>query len=151
MQSINKKSLLWLIVAAFSLSNCNNQNPSQKELQSEVMGVHDSLMLKMEATMSNNSALSLIKSKLDSLKTINPGLDTTKISTEIKTVSAQLTAADDAMMKWMNNFNPDYTGKSKSEIIDYLKNQKLKIDSVKTLYQQSLSKSDSLLSKYKSL
>ncbi|MBU2267933.1 MAG: hypothetical protein KJ744_10885 [Bacteroidetes bacterium] len=113
------------------------------------MKTHDELMMDMDKIMNNKSALSQIQNKLDSLKQRNITLDTATLNSEIISIKSKLDVSDDAMMKWMNNFNPDDTGKTPSEIVTYLSAQKIKIDAVKTLFTKSLSKSDSLIAKYK--
>lgn len=136
-------------ILVISFHSCKDQKAEQKQLHEEVMKTHDELMIDMDKIMNNKSALSQIRSKLDSLKQQHLSLDTTSLNSEIISLKANLDVSDDAMMKWMNNFNPDYTGKTQPEIVTYLNAQKIKIDSVKTLFTQSLSKSDSLISKYK--
>ncbi len=132
-----------------SFTSCKDQKAEQKQLQEEVMKTHDELMGQMDLLMKNKLALSKLELHLDSLISIKPTLDTAAFKSQIIEIKNQLISSDDAMMKWMNNFNPDYTGKSHEEIVSYLDNQKLKIDSVKILFKQSISKSDSILIKYK--
>nr|MBC7612444.1 hypothetical protein [Pseudopedobacter sp.] len=136
-------------IIIISLHSCKDQKAEQKQLQEEVMKTHDELMMDMDKIMNNKSALSQIQNKLDSLKQRNITLDTATLNSEIISIKSKLDVSDDTMMKWMNNFNPDYTGKTPSEIMTYLSAQKIKIDAVKTLFTESLSKSDSLITKYK--
>jgi hypothetical protein len=142
----------FLIVLGFtiiSFTSCKDQKTDQKKLQAKVMSVHDSLMMDMGKLTENRMTLTKIFIHLDSLKKVNADLDTVQIKTEITDLKIALSNTDDAMMKWMNDFKPDYTGKSEKEIVNYLQHQKIKIDSVKTLFNQSLSKSDSLIFKLK--
>ncbi|TKB97706.1 hypothetical protein [Pedobacter cryophilus] len=138
-----------LVFLLFALSGCQNQKAEQQKLQKEVIDQHDVLMGRMDLLQENKSALSLIENKLDSLKKVKPDLDTVQLKTEMIDLKIKLTNADEAMMKWMNNFNTDYTGKNHDEVMSYLKDQKIKIDSVKTLFDQSLSKSGAIIQKYK--
>jgi hypothetical protein len=138
-----------LVFLLFALSGCQNQKAEQQKLQKEVINQHDVLMVRMDLLQDNKLALSLIESKLDSIKKVKPDLDTVQLKTEINDLKIKLTTSDEAMMKWMNNFNPDYTGKSHDEVMNYLKDQKIKIDNVKTLFDQSLSKSGIIIQKYK--
>lgn len=150
MRLITKKlflSLSFILMIAF-FTSCNNDKAEQKKAQEEVMKGHDELMGQMDKIMNNKSMLNKLESHLDSLKMKDPALDTTKLKSDIEALKADLTTSDDAMMTWMNHFNPDYTGKKHQEVMDYLKDQKIKIDSVKTLFDESLSKSDALISKY---
>lgn len=150
MQSLNKISLYSFFIAFtfISFTSCNNDKAEQKKAQEEVMKGHDELMGQMHKIMNNKSMLNKLESYLDSLKIKNPALNTAKLKSDIEALKADLTSSDDAMMTWMNHFNPDYTGKKHQEVMNYLKEQKIKIDSVKTLFDESLSKSDALISKY---
>lgn len=151
MQSINiKNSFIILLGFTFiGFTSCKDQRAEQKKLQTEVMAVHDSLMMDMGKLTDTRMMLTKLTSNLDSLKKVNNSLDTVQLKTEIADQKLALINTDDAMMKWMNSFNPNYTGKSSKEIVKYLENQKIKIDSVKTLFDQSLSSSNTLISKLK--
>ena len=147
---LNKRTYLIIFsILLISFTGCKDQKAEQKKLQSEVMEVHDVLMGEMDLNMKNKTELSNLQLHLDSLKKLDPTLDTVDFKIQIENLKKQLVSSDDAMMQWMNNFNPDYTGKSHEEILSYLNNQKIKIDSVKTLFKESLSKSNTLLVKYK--
>lgn len=145
----NSTYLIIFSILLISFSGCKDQKAEQKKLQSEVMEVHDLLMSEMDLIMKNKSDLSNLQLHLDSLKIKNPTLDTVDFKIQIENLKKELVSSDDAMMQWMNNFNPDYTGKSHEEIVSYLNHQKIKIDSVKTLFKESLSKSNTILVKYK--
>lgn len=141
-------NLLVIFILMISFS-CKNQKAEQEKLQKEVIEQHDVLMTRMDVIYDNQSALSKIEENLDSLKTIQTDLDTVNLKSEIINLKSLLANADDAMMKWMNYFKTDYEGRSDEEILDYLNKEKIKIDSVKTLFDQSLSKSGALIQKYK--
>jgi uncharacterized membrane protein YcgQ (UPF0703/DUF1980 family) len=147
MQSINKTLTLFTLLL-INLTACVDPKAEQKKLQEEVMAVHDSLMMDMGKLSNSKEKLSLILTKLDSLKSTQAGLDTTILKNKIYDTKLALSKADDAMMDWMNGFNPDYTNKSEQEVEVYLKNQKTKIEEVKTLFKNSLSISDSIITKY---
>ncbi len=151
MQSINIHMKKYIFGALFIIifSACNHDKQDQKQLQDSVMKVHDDLMMKMDAIMTNKMSLAKVQSHLDSLKKADPSLDTIVIKNKIESLKNNLTTADDGMMVWMNNFNPDYTGKSHEEIIIYLQEQKMKIDSVATKISSSLKESTSFISKFK--
>ncbi len=145
------KALIFIIsfIVVVSIYSCKDQNVEQRQLYQRVMKTHDALMIDMDKIMDNKSALSQIQNNLDSLKQQNAALDTASINAKIKSMKESLDVSDNAMMKWMNNFDADNTGKTQAEIITYLTDQKIKIDAVKTLFTKSLSKSDSLITKYK--
>jgi hypothetical protein len=145
-----KKGLIFIFgLTIIVLTSCKDRKAEQKKLQSEIMVVHDSLMMDMGQLTDKRMMLTKLTSNLDSLKKIDNSLDTNQLKSNINNQKLALSNADDAMMNWMNGFNPDFTGKSSKEITQYLESQKIKIDSVKTLFHLTLSKSDSLISKLK--
>lgn len=145
----NSTYLIIFSILLIIFSGCKDQKAEQKKLQSEVMEVHDVLMTEMDLLMKNKTDLSNLQLHLDSLKIKNSALDTVDFKIQIENLKKQLVSSDDAMMRWMNNFSPDYTGKNHDQIISYLTIQKIKIDSVKTLFKESLSKSNTFILKYK--
>jgi hypothetical protein len=130
------------------LTACQTQVKTQETLHIEVMAVHDSLMMDMGKLSYRKAKLSVILTQLDSLKNAQISLDTLALKNQIFDAKLSLSKADDAMMDWMNGFNPDYTNKSNQEVESYLNLQKVKIDSVKTLFKKSLLYSDNLITKY---
>ena len=136
------------IMIALTLQACNNNKQAEQDLQKQVIAKHDSIMTNMDLLMLNKSKLNKISENLNLLKSKEPTLDTFDLKQNITNAKASLIATDDAMMNWMNNFNPDYTGKSHQEILDYLNNQKVKIDAVEKAFNQSISNSNSIILKY---
>jgi hypothetical protein len=130
------------------LTACQTQVKTQETLHIEVMAVHDSLMMDMGKLSDRKAKLSVILTQLDSLKNAQISLDTSNLKTQIFGAKLSLNKADDAMMDWMHGFNSDYTDKSNLEVESYLNLQKVKIDSVKTLFKKSLLYSDNLITKY---
>lgn len=141
-----KNSLL--VVLILILSACSNFKEEQAQLQKEVIDNHDVLMVQMDDIMNNKLKLDSIASNLQLIKEKKTTIDTPSLKLSIDSLKNQLTKADDAMMNWMHQFNPDYTGKSHEEVMSYLNDQKVKIDSVKTLFEESLSKSKQFISKF---
>jgi hypothetical protein len=143
-----KTFLLFATVATLIFTACQNNEATQKALHDEVIAKHDTLMAKMDEVITNKNKLESILTKLSTLKQEHITLDTNLLKLEIDSSKTALNIADDAMMSWMHNFNPDYSEKSHDEVIDYLNDQKHKIDSVKILFNSSLNHSNSLISKY---
>ncbi|WP_304062510.1 hypothetical protein [Pedobacter glucosidilyticus] len=132
-----------------SIFACNNDKEEQQKLQKVVIDKHDVLMAKMDSLTENQLRLDSITLKYKKIKVENPSLDINTLIAKIDSAKNLLNNADDAMMNWMQQFNPDYTGKSSTEIFDYLRNQEQKIDSVKTLFDKSLAHSNTLIQQYK--
>ncbi len=145
-----RNSLKFLtLIALLSIFACNNDKEEQQKLQKVVIDKHDVLMAKMDSLTENQLRLDSITLKYKKIKVENPSLDINTLIAKIDSAKNLLNNADDAMMNWMQQFNPDYTGKSSTEIFDYLRNQEQKIDSVKTLFDKSLAHSNTLIQQYK--
>ncbi|QEK51203.1 hypothetical protein FYC62_05575 [Pedobacter aquae] len=138
-----------LVAICFSFLACNNDKEEQQKLQKQVIDKHDVLMAKMDSLTENQLRLDSITLKYKKIKSENPSLDSNTLIAKIDSAKNLLNNADEAMMNWMHQFNPDYTGKSSKEIFDYLKSQEQKIDSVKTLFDKSLAHSNALIKQYK--
>jgi hypothetical protein len=141
-----KNSLLLLLL--FVLSACDNAKQEQADLQKKVIDSHDILMVQMDEIMNKKLKLDSISANFETIKKEKPATDTAALKLSIDSLKTRLTQADEAMMSWMHQFNPDHTGKSHEEVMNYLKDQQVKIDSVKTLFDHSLSKSELFISKF---
>jgi dsDNA-binding SOS-regulon protein len=110
------------ILACIALFGCNDNKKQEQTLLNDVINTHDKLMTDDGIIMKN-------KMQLKSIATSNTAVG---VKDSAAAYSKALDDADDSMMNWMNKFNPEFTGKSHEEIIDYLTTQKqqiLKIDS----------------------
>lgn len=146
---LNKIYTAILAATLLFSTSCNNEKEEQKVMQHKVMHTHDELMGQMGLLMENKNKLKVVLLKLDSLKSINPSIDTTLVKDNLITATKELEKADEAMMEWMHGFNPDYTNKSHEEVMEYLKNQEIKILTVEKTFKNVLLKTDSLILKYK--
>lgn len=107
------KKLFIPLLACVALFGCNDGKKQEQTLLNDVIKTHDKLMVDDGAIMKNKMLLKAI-----------PATDA-KDSVAFYTKS--LDDADNAMMNWMNKFNPDFTGKTHEQIIDYLTTQKAEI------------------------
>ncbi len=144
-----KNRFLVLLGVSLLFVACNNNKKHQEDLQKSVIAVHDSVMTEMGTLMEKKTEINKMLTHLDSLKSANPNLDTIQVRTDLTKVIAELASADEGMMNWMHNFNPDYTGKSHEEVMTYLDEQKVKINSVDGSIKTVILKSDSVIMKYK--
>lgn len=151
LSNLLKQTIFGAVVIAMSLTACNNSNPKkeQEDLQKAVISAHDTVMAEMSTLMEKKMAINKILTGMDSLKAINANLDTAKVRTELTQLKTDLAVADEQMMTWMHNFDPDYEGKSHEEIMNYLNDQKDKINVVEKSFKSVIIKSDSVISKYK--
>src|SRR2546428_5226869 len=98
-----KKILLITLSGLFILSCTNSkmeEKKQEKALFIEMMGVHDNLMPKSEEIVKSKRQLLMLGSRMDSLKKVNPSLDTAAFRSKIKDGVAQLDSADNAMSDW---------------------------------------------------
>lgn len=140
-------SLLVILLLSFIaiLSSCQNEKAAQEKLQKEVLDTHDVIMARMDELNENQLQLDQLRNNFKNLNNV----DTIALDLSIDSVKSELAKADEAMMEWMHNFNPDYTGMSHQQVIDYLSDQRKGIDSVKVLFDQSLSRSKAIIQKHK--
>lgn len=143
-----KNRTLALISLAIIFTACNSNKQQQEDLQKSVIAVHDSVMTDMNTVMEKKMAITKLLTHIDSLKAKNTSLDTVQARIELTQTVKDLAAADEEMMNWMHNFNPDYTGKSHEEVMTYLNDQKVKINSVESSIKKAIAKSDSVIVKY---
>ena len=130
------------LILLFCLNSCGdgqqNQNEgevSQEELYDEVMAVHDEVMPRMGDLMNYQSQL---KGKIDSLPE-----GQAEETESLQSVVDELEEAHDAMMGWMRNFNRDYEGMTEEEVMEYLRQEKEKIEEVKEKMNSALQEAES--------
>ncbi|ADY52012.1 hypothetical protein Pedsa_1450 [Pseudopedobacter saltans DSM 12145] len=127
------------------LSSCQNEKAAQEKLQKEVLDAHDVIMARMDELNEDQLQLDQLRNNFKNLN----NADTATLGLSIDSAKSDLSKADEAMMEWMHNFDPDYTGMSHQQIMDYLGKQRKSIDSVKVLFDQSLSRSKAIIQKHK--
>src|SRR5437879_11055027 len=128
------------IIAAFiglALSSCSDTKKQEKDLLDNILKVHDKVMGNDEALMKN-------KMQLDSLLKL-PAKDTAE-KVNMKALDLKLVAAEEAMENWMHKFEPDVTGKSHDEIMNYYNSQKKGIMSVDSQINVAVTESNKYLS-----
>ncbi len=138
------KSLLpiALLLTIIAVISCGEKKKSAKDLlYDEVIAVHDEIMPKMDDMMKYKKQLS---QKIDTL--IAQGADQNKeVIESLKKSVKDLEMANDQMMDWMHQFNPDFKDMTKKEIMDYLKDQKTKIEQVGQTTSDALTNAEKLL------
>jgi hypothetical protein len=134
------KKLLIVTIIGLALSACTDTKKQEEDLKSDLLKVHDKLMNSDDALMKN-------KSQLDSLLKL-PAKDTAE-KTNIKAIDTKLLAAEEAMETWMNNFKPDFVGKSHDDIMKYYSDQKKQIMAVDSQMNVAIKESTAYLSNKK--
>lgn len=147
--------LILFIVAAFFIS-CNDpenkkSGPAETQprteaqiLWKEVMKGHDIGMAKMgKLTRAEQAA----RRMLDSIEKLPAKAKQAAAPLKLKLDSLQkdLSYAEFAMNKWMEEFNIDSAENDMKKRIEYLKSEKLKVSKVKESILSGLQKADSLL------
>jgi hypothetical protein len=133
------KRILTFIALAIVATGCSDDKAQEKLLLDSVIKAHDKVMADDNEIMKN-------KAKLKSM--VTPAtLPAVKDSVNVYT--NLLTKADDAMMVWMNKFNPDFTGKSHQQIVDYLHEQQAQINKVNAQLDSAISVSNKFINKTK--
>lgn len=138
------KSILSLSLVVFvCFSSCiDKEKEAQNELFKDVMAVHDEIMPKMDDIMNLKKQL---KQKLEDLASSQP-IDSVAIS-ELEQAIADLDNSHDEMMGWMRQFNRNFEGMVNEEIMNYLDNQKGKIEKVGEVTNAALKRAEELLAK----
>jgi uncharacterized protein (UPF0261 family) len=133
------KKIFVIAAAGFILAGCTDQKAQEKALLEDVIKTHDKVMMDDGTVMKNKMLLKDIAAK-----------DT---AAAIKDSAARYTKllgdADDSMMTWMNKFNPDFTGKSHEETMNYLNTQKEQIGKISLQLDSAISASNNYIKKAK--
>ena len=96
---------------------------TEDELYQKVMDIHDEVMPKM-------NDLYKLKKKLQEEIENSPDLVEER-KQEIENRIKQLNEANEGMMQWMRNFNPEDFKENKEEYLDYLNGELEKVNKVK--------------------
>lgn len=130
-----------LLFGFLFITSCNEKKKNEIEERYEsVMALHDEIMIKMSDIMKYKKQL---KSKLEELS--NSGTDTLKIE-EARKVIDELEKSHEEMMNWMHGFSSDFEGKVKEEAMEYLNEQKTKIETVGEKTNIALKHAEEILS-----
>ena len=130
------KNIAYILFAFFLLNSCSNNAKEESDLKNDIISLHEKMMNNDEALMKN-------KMKLDTL------LIQTKDTLVLKPLVAKLSSADDAMDKWMSQFQPDMTGKSHDEVISYYNNQKKLVLAVDSQIKTAINESNKYITAHK--
>jgi len=135
------KKIFLIAIAAFMLAGCNNNKDQEKALLNEVIKYHDKLMDDDGIIVNSRKQLKIFAA---TTPPPSPG-----VKDSLVMYGKQLDTADDAMMAWMNKFNPDFTGKTHDEIMAYLTTQKVQITKIDSQLSSAISASDKYILKLK--
>jgi len=132
-----------IFLAAFiglALFGCTDKKKQEGSLLDEVIKIHDKVMAEDEQLMKNKMQLdTLAKQALPNVK------DTTAEKAKIKILITKLVGAEDAMEDWMHKFEPDNTGKSHTEIMKYMSDQKAQLSKIDSQIYAAIDSSNNYL------
>jgi len=130
---------LFLILSFTYLLSCGDAKPKVHPLQKEreqvykeVMAVHDEMMMMQK-----------IRGAQGKLKKMMIA-DSTNI-VQFQTAYDQLQVADDAMMNWMRQFKNPPQNTDAKEAIEYLKDQKIKVQKMKEVMIENMDKAKQVI------
>ncbi|MEP0368548.1 MAG: hypothetical protein ABJN36_16845 [Cyclobacteriaceae bacterium] len=129
------KNVFSLIVLATLMVSCTSskKEAEEKPLMDQVMEVHDAVMPKMGSLMKVKKQLMAKADTADSVA-----------SDELKILAQEIDLANEAMMDWMRNFDPNFEG-TEEEVKDYLMKKKKGIEKVAEAMNSSLEKGENAL------
>ncbi len=123
------RKLVGLLFIISVLSGCTN--PKKEEiikLGDEVIVLHDEMMPLMDDLYKTRMKLQ----QLADTDSTQSGQDT------VAELIQEIKLAEDAMMNWMRNFNPNFEGETDDETIAYLLGQKESMSQVSEQMNQAL-------------
>jgi regulator of replication initiation timing len=132
---------LVLVIACTNKSNEHTHDAGSDQsgngaLYDQVMDIHDEVMPKMEELYN-------LKKELKQIVAESPNLVADK-KAELENTILQLDSASNAMMTWMNEFNPLPDSASQEAARTYLEGEMEKIKNVKTLTLETIDKARAL-------
>jgi hypothetical protein len=137
-----------ILIIIVAVSACKPQT-DYKDARDEVIKLHDVVMADQGKVVSREIQISGMLKDLKEIKVRNPRIDTIAEKDSLLAIHSRLTKADEAMNDWMHKFEPDVTGKSNEEAVEYFQAEKLKIQRVDTMFKQEIQSADAYLSKFK--
>ncbi len=139
---------LGILIIIIAFAACKPQ-ADYKTKRDEVIKLHDVVMADQGKVVSREIQITDILKDLRTLKNKNPHIDTLVEKDSLHIIHGRLSKADEAMNDWMHQFEPDVTGKSNEEAVQYFEAEKVKIQKVDTLFKQEIKAADAYLSKFK--
>jgi hypothetical protein len=129
------KILIATLLIACIFSACKDEKAEEKKTMDDVIKIHDKVMGKSELIVQYQATLdSLTKATTDSVMKV-----------KAVNLKKELSTADAAMEDWMHKFNPDFTGKSHTDVMVYLQDQQVQIHRVDSLINNALDKTGKYL------
>ena len=116
-----------LILTVCLQVSCDDKKAKEQALLDEVMSIHDEVMPEMGSLRALNKKLKLT---IDSLQMDSLNVDSVEVL-KVSELIQKLEQANESMMQWMRDFEPLEEGTPHGEVIQFLLEEKTKIDRVK--------------------
>jgi len=137
-----------ILLLMLAICACNKEE-DYKKVRDEVMAFHDEVMRDNGVIVNNQMKLDTLLHELNSLKLQFPEVDTLKEAATINSLIKELGDAEELMNDWMHKFEPDVTGKSNAEAVQYFRLEKARIAQIDSLYKKEIIASGLYLKKFK--
>jgi len=143
--------LVLVIVVVIAACNNDANNTSIPKVKTETDSLMDEVMEGHNVAMAKISKLHQTRTQiqhiLDSISTLPTEAQKNSARYKMLLDSAvnRLTRADDAMEKWMSEFNMDSASNDAERRIKYIESEKLKISTIRDEIINSLQSADSLI------
>lgn len=140
---------LSILGALLLAASCNQKNTdNNQDLQKKVVSVHDEVMPLMGGFVRNSIKIDSILNNLDRVLEDNPSADTAEVRVELMNLKGNLDNTVEEMNDWMYAFDMENEGQSKEEIKKYLENELLRIQKVKSHFEEAAKQSNIILKGY---
>lgn len=133
------KNILTALLLSCLIWSCTDPKKQEKELLDKVIAVHDKVMAKESQLMKN-------KMQLDTMLKAVVVPDAKQSMTNM---IRSLDSTDANMEDWMHKFDAENKGKSHEEIMTYLTDQQLKIDTIAKHFDAAITASDTYIKSQK--
>ena len=132
--------LAFLVLIPGACNSKKEKGGDAERLQEELESIHDETMAKIGALRYYQDTLGTL------LRAMNTDSSYASKEKENFTMTlARLNEADDAMMDWMRNYNPNNAEMSREERLKYLQSEKNKILEVQKKMNSAISGAESLI------
>jgi hypothetical protein len=144
----NIKNMLCLLALTALLYSCG-QKADYKTERDNVMKFHDVVMEDHALLLANQMKLDSMLKNLSAVQKKYPAIDTAKEKIVITIALESLKHAEEQMNTWMQQFEPDVTGKSENDAVAYFKAERLKIEKIDSLYKGQIKASNQYLAQFR--
>jgi len=143
-----KPFLLFALSLLLFIAACSTKDNSTKQLQDEVIAIHDDVMPMMSTFAHTSIKIDSILNNWETIAFENPEIDTAEQKAKLLNLKTEIEASNDAMNDWMHELNLDFENMSKEETQEYLQNERLRVQDIDTRFKAVLEESKSVLSTF---